>query len=74
MNPTRLRIVREPERPLAALSRAEKLAKAIAYLRQRGKYVLDIGSAKPRWGVCGELPERPNPLLTKIEEMDRRRA
>lgn len=48
----RLRLV-TPARPLAHLSRAEKLSKAIAYLRERNLYVLDIGAQAPKWGVPG---------------------
>ena len=50
----RLRIVPKPEeRPLAPLTRAEKLASAIAFLRERGAYVLDKGARRPSWGVPG---------------------
>jgi len=45
------------ERPLAPLSRAEKLASAIGYLRARGKYLLDAGTPKPRWGIAGDWPK-----------------
>ena len=52
----RLRLVPSAERPLGPLSRAEKIAKAIAFLRSRNRYVLDIGSEKPKWGHPGEPP------------------
>lgn len=48
-----LRLVQPADRPLANLSRAEKLAKAIAYLRERNLYVLDRGTRAPKWGVPG---------------------
>ena len=51
----RLRLV-AAERPLAPLSRAEKLAQAKAYLQRKGLYVLDRGTPKPKWGVPGEPP------------------
>ena len=51
----RLRLVRSGERPLAKLSRAEKLAAAIAYLRRRNKYVLDRGTPAPKWGIPGKV-------------------
>lgn len=53
----RLRLVKPRERPLAPLSRAEKLAQAIGWLRQRGRYVLDTGTPKPKWGVPGDPPK-----------------
>ena len=46
----RLRLV-TPERPLAKLSYAEKLAQAKAYLQRRGIYILDPGSRRPGWGI-----------------------
>ncbi len=49
----RLRLVAPKERPLAPLSRAEKLAQAKAYLQRRGIYILDKGTPKPQWGVPG---------------------
>lgn len=49
----RLRLVTPANRPLGPLSRAEKLAKAIAFLRARNRYVLDKGSERPAWGVPG---------------------
>jgi hypothetical protein len=49
----RLRLVRTAERPLRALSMAEKRAAAIAYLKQRNLYVLQQGSKRPSWGVPG---------------------
>lgn len=52
----RLRLVKE-DRPLAPLSRAEKVAKAIDFLRSRNRYVLDKGAIRPKWGVAGE-PKR----------------
>ena len=53
----RLRIVAPAERPLAPLTRAEKLVAAVAWLRSRGRYVLDQGSRQPKWGVPGEPPK-----------------
>lgn len=35
----------------------DKLASAIAYLRERNLYVLDKGARKPKWGIAGE-PKR----------------
>lgn len=35
-----------------------KRAAAIAYLRERGKYVLDRGSFRPPWGVVGAAHTR----------------
>jgi hypothetical protein len=49
----RLRLVRQQERPLAPLTRAEKLAQAINFLRSRNRYILDQGAAKPAWGRPG---------------------
>ena len=54
----RLHLVESQERPLAPLTRAEKLAKAIAWLRSRNRYVLDRGSERPKWGVPGEMEKR----------------
>jgi hypothetical protein len=49
----RLRLVKQIERPVDPLPRAvtmdEKRARAIAYLRARGKYILDRGSKPPQW-------------------------
>ena len=42
---------------------AEKLAKAILYLRSRNLYVLDKGSKKPGWGTPGA------PTVTHIREV-----
>jgi len=53
----KLRSVKPTERPLAALTQAEKLAHAIGWLRNRGRYVLDQGSVKPAWGVPGSAPK-----------------
>lgn len=36
--------------PTGNFSLEQKREKAIAYLRSRGKYVLDMGSKKPSWG------------------------
>ena len=58
-----LRLVPAAARPLANLSRAEKLHNAIGWLRQRGRYVLDQGSTAPKWGVAGE-PKRVAQRLT----------
>ena len=52
----RLKLVAGVPIPLPA-SNAEKLAAAIAYLRSRGKYVLDIGTPTPQWGH-GEKQEK----------------
>ena len=57
----KLRLVK-PERPLGPLSRAEKVARAKAYLQRKGEfarlgasiYVFDRGTPKPKWGVPGE--------------------
>ena len=59
----KLRLV-NAERPLAPLSRAEKLAQAKAYLQRRGIYILDQGSPKPRWGTPGEPPR----ILPAVEQ------
>lgn len=57
-----LRLVRTKQRPLANLSRAEKLARAIAYLRNelptrnqtgRNLYLLDQGTPA-KWGIPGK--------------------
>lgn len=64
-----------PERPLAPLTRAEKLVKAIAFLRDRkprSRYVLDKGSSKPEWGVPYETPKESR-LMMEVMEADRRR-
>jgi hypothetical protein len=49
----RLRLVKQIERPADPLPRAvtmeEKRARAIAYLRKRGIYVLDRNSRAPKW-------------------------
>jgi hypothetical protein len=49
----RLRLVKQIERPVDPLPRAvtmdEKRARAIAYLKERGIYVLQKGSRAPRW-------------------------
>jgi len=67
----RLRLVAK-ERPLAALSRAEKLASAIGWLRSRNRYVLDTDSVRPKWGVpYDKTPETP--LMKAVMEADRRR-
>lgn len=70
----RLRLVPQ-QRPLGPLTRAEKLAKAIAFLRTRGRYVLDAGSPKPRWGKAHEVPAAPNAaMLAREMNADRRRT
>ena len=48
----KLRLV-APQRPLAKLSQAEKLAQAKAYLQRRGIWVLSPGTPKPSWGIAG---------------------
>ena len=68
-----LHLVRNADRPLANLSKAEKIAQAIGYLRSRGLYVLDQGTPRPKWGISGEVPKDANPLLAKIADMDRTR-
>ena len=68
----RLRLVRSP-RPLGPLTRAEKLAVAIKFLRERGLYVLDIGARRPKWGTPNELPKEDTRLLKALTEADRRR-
>jgi hypothetical protein len=45
-----LHLIKKSERPLGPLTIAEKRAKAIAYLRKQGIYVLDRGARKPKWG------------------------
>ncbi len=67
----KLRLVPE-DRPLAPLTRAEKLANAIGWLRSRGRYVLDRGSSKPAWGLAHQ-PQEESALMRKVMEMDRRR-
>ena len=69
----KLRLVAPAERPLAPLSRAEKLARAQAYLQRRGIYILDRGTPKPKWGVAGEIPNVEPPLMKAIMAADRRR-
>ena len=67
----RLRLVPRSERPLAALSKAEKLAQAKAYLQRRGLWILDRGTPRPGWGVAGEMPAEKNPLMEQIMALDR---
>lgn len=76
----RLRVVKTKERPLAPLSRAEKLAQAKAYLQRRrplaplGLYILTKGTPKPSWGLPNYLPPVLNAALAhSIMEADRRR-
>ena len=69
----RLRLVKPRERPLAPLSRAEKLANAKVYLQQRGIYVLDRGTPRPKWGTPNELPKEDTRLRASLQEADRRR-
>ena len=45
----KLRLV-QSHRPLGSLTIAEKRAKAIAWLRERGKYIMDRGTPTPQWG------------------------
>lgn len=72
MTKPHLRLVRVKARPLAALSRAEKLANAIAFLRARNRYVLDAHSRRPAWGIPFSLPEE-SALMKAVMEADRRR-
>ena len=73
MNP-RLRLVPSQDRPLGPLTRAEKLALAIAYLRDRNLYVLDRWARRPQWGVAGEIPPEASAELARHEaEADRNR-
>ena len=59
-------------RPLAKLSRAEKLANAIAWLRARNRYVMDANSRRPSWGIPFDAqPETP--LMRAVMDADRRR-
>ena len=68
----RLHLVKT-DRPLGPLTRAEKLALAIAYLRDRNLYLLDRGTCRPQWGVAGEIPQDVSADLARIvSEMDRR--
>jgi len=61
----RLRLVKPRERPLGPLTRAEKLARARAFLQGTGEfsylkrniYLLDPGTPKPKWGVAGDPPK-----------------
>lgn len=70
----KLRLVKK-ERPLGPLTRAEKLAAAIGYLRERGLYLLDRGTPRPRWGLPNEQPRELNEALArKINDADRRRT
>ena len=68
-----LRLVPSQDRPLGPLTRAEKLALAIAYLRDRNLYLLDRDTHRPNWGVAGEIPQDVSADLARIvSEMDRR--
>lgn len=67
----RLRLV-AADRPLAALTRAEKLAAAIGWLRSRNCYVLDANSRKPGWGIPYDK-QAETPLMKAVMEADRRR-
>ena len=69
----RLRLVLPDGRPLANLSRAEKLAQAIAYLQRRGLYIMDRNTPRPKWGTPNEVPKEDGALLAAIMEADRRR-
>ena len=69
----RLKLVDGQPIPLPK-SRADKLASAIGWLRSRNRYVLDKGARKPTWGIPGEIPKADNPLLAKIDELDKRRG
>lgn len=54
---------------------AEKLSHAIAYLRSKGRYVLDAGSTRPAWGTPHEVPTAPNAaMLARETQADRRRV
>jgi len=69
----KLRLVPQ-ERPLAPLTRAEKLTQAKAYLQRRGLYILDRGTPKPKWGLSNDQPKELNAALAhSIMEADRRR-
>ena len=57
-------------RPLAALSMAEKRAAAVAWIRSRGKYVLDANTPKPAWGIAYSRHEE-SPLMKAVMEADR---
>ena len=48
----RLKLVDGQPIPLP-VTRADKLAAAIGWLRSRNRYVLDQGAVKPSWGVPG---------------------
>ena len=69
----KLRLVPASARPLGPLSRAEKLVKAIAWLRARRRYVLDRGTPRPKWGTPHQLPAEDRRLLDAVCEADRRR-
>ena len=69
----KLRLVPASARPLGPLSRAEKLVKAIAWLRGRRRYVLDPGTPRPKWGTPHQLPAEDRRLLGEVNESDRRR-
>ncbi len=53
-----LRLIRVKERPLGPLTRAEKLAKAIGWLRSRNRYILDQGAKQPGWGIPGSVKKQ----------------
>ena len=62
------------DRPLGPLTRAEKLARAKAWLQSRGRYILDRGTPKPAWGIAGEIPPEASAELARYEtETDRNR-
>ena len=55
-----LRVVKPADRPLVALTMAEKRANAIAWLRDRNRYISDIGSIKPSRGPLVPMPNLAN--------------
>ena len=71
MTKPHLRLVRVKERPLATLTKAEKLANAIAFLRERRIYVLDRGTPA-KFGIPYSAQEE-SPLMKAVMEADRRR-
>jgi hypothetical protein len=50
-----------------------KLEAAIRWLRDRGLYILDKGTPRPKWGIAGDVPPIESPLFNKVMEADRRR-
>lgn len=49
----------------------EKLERAISYLRERGKYVLDKDAPTPKWGLPNCVPKETQ-LMKEVREDDRR--